>query len=254
VTFSLPIAPLVAFGLVSVRLLAFLLTAPLFSHAAIPMRVRAAFALLLAASLAPGVAPPPELQPAALALAALAEVLVGACLGLGAGLLFAAVGLMAEVASVQGGLAAAAALDPTSGATSVALGALAEIAALLVFLAVDGHHDLLRAFARSLELLPPGSDALPALARAPELGASLFANGLRLSAPYTGALLLSNVLVGVLGRTIPQLNLMSVQLPAQVAIVIGLFALGAAPFCDAVASGSALDIERVLGVLAGGAP
>ena len=253
-TFSLPIATGVAFGLVSVRLLAFLLTAPLFSHVAIPMRLRAAFAVLVAIGLAPGIALEPELHPATLALSVLAEALVGGCLGLGSGLLFAAVGMMAEVASVQGGLAAAAALDPSSGATSVALGALAEIAALLVFLAVDGHHDLLRAFAHSLELLPPGADVLPALARAPELGAALFADGLRLSAPFTGALLLSNVLVGVLGRTIPQLNLMSVQLPAQVALVLGLFALGAAPFCDAVVSGSALATERALGVLAGGAP
>ncbi len=249
----IPLDALIAFGLASIRMLALVLTAPFFAHASIPLRVRTPLALLLALALAPsetGVA----LDTASLALAALGEALIGASFGIAGAALFAAIGVAIEVASVQGGLGAAAALDPASGATSVALGTLAQMIALLVFLAVGGHHELLRAVAHGFELIPPGALSLEALGNVSSLGTQLFADGLRLAAPYTGALMLSNVVVGLLGRTIPQLNLLAVQLPAQIAIVVGLFALGAAPFCDAVAADALAGSTRALALLSGGAP
>lgn len=249
----IPEQALIAFGLASIRMLALALTAPFFAHSAIPMRVRAPFALLLAYSLAPGETAV-HADTASLLIAALGEALIGAGFGIAASLMFGAIGLAAEVASVQGGLGAAAALDPSSGASTVALGTLAQIFALLVFMAVGGHHELLRVVARGFELVPPGGLSLVALAGVSSLGSTLFADALRLAAPWTGALMLSNVVVGLLGRTIPQLNLLSVQLPAQIAIVLGLFALGAAPFCDAVAADSFIGIERALDIITGGAP
>lgn len=252
-TLEIPHAALVAFGLASIRLLGFVLTAPFFSHEAIPLRVRASFALLLAFVLAPSEASI-ALNPAALALSALGEALLGAALGIAASLLFAAIGLAAEAASVQGGLGAAAALDPASGASTMAPATLAQGIALLVFIAVGGHHELLRAVAHGITAIPPGEVSLASFARLPELGASLFADGLRFAAPYTGALLLSNGVVGLLGRAIPQLNLLSVQLPAQIALVLGLFALGAVPFVDAVAEGVPGTAQAALLAITGGAP
>lgn len=243
---------LIAFGLASIRLVAFVLTAPFFSHAAIPMRIRGAFAVLLALALAPAETSVAA-EPASLALAALGEALLGACFGVAATLPFAAIGLAAETTSVQGGLGAAAALDPASGASTMALATLAQGIALLVFLAVGGHHELLRAVAQGFAWIPPGTLSLEALGSVSSLGAELFVDGLRFAAPYTGALMLSNVVVGLLGRTIPQLNLLSVQLPAQIAIVFGLFALGAVPFCDAVAAGVPGTLDRALALVSGGA-
>lgn len=243
---------LIAFGLASIRLLAFVFTAPFFSHAAIPLRVRGGLALLLALALAPAQADV-AWNPVALAAAALGEALLGAALGIAASAPFAALGLAAEATSVQGGLGAAAALDPASGASTMALATLAQGIALLVFLAVGGHHELLRGLAQGFAWIPPGALSLEALGSASALGAGVFVDGLRFAAPYTGALLLSNVVVGLLGRTIPQLNLMSVQLPAQIAIVFGLFALGAAPFCDAVAEFAPDALAPALALLAGGA-
>jgi flagellar biosynthetic protein FliR len=247
----IPEDQLVAFGLASIRLIAFVLTAPFFSHAAIPGRVRGALAILLAVALAPSHVDV-ALNPIALAAAAIGEALIGAALGIAASAPFAALGLAAETASVQGGLGAAAALDPASDASTTALASLAEGVALLVFLAVGGHLELLRGLAQGFAWIPPGGLALDALGRIAELGANVFLDGLRFAAPYTGALLLSNVVVGLLGRTIPQLNLMSVQLPAQIAIVLGLLAIGAAPFCDAVAQFAPHAQEPALALLAGG--
>jgi flagellar biosynthetic protein FliR len=252
VSFSIPHAALIAFGLASIRMVAFVFTAPFFSHAAIPLRIRGALALVLALALAPAES---SLTPhvATLALAALGEALLGASLGIAASIPFGAIGLAAEVASVQGGLGAAAAIDPASDASTMALGSLAQGIALLVFLAVGGHHELLRGLAQAFAWIPPGGLSLEALGRLASLGGLVFLDGLRFAAPYTGALMLSNVVMGLLGRTIPQLNLLSVQLPAQIAIVLGLFALGAVPFCDAVAAGAPGALGHALALLGGGA-
>ena len=244
---------LIGFGLASIRLIAFVFTAPFFSHAAIPMRIRGSLALLLALAFGPSGADVAA-NPAALAFAALGEALLGAALGLVAALPFAALGLAAETASVQGGLSAAAALDPASGSSTTALATLAQSFALLVFLATGGQHELLRGLAQAFAWVPPGAVSLAALGDVSALGADVFATGLRFAAPYTGALLLSNVVVGLLGRAIPQLNLLAVQLPAQIALVLGLFALGAAPLRDAIVAGPGGSLERVLALVAGGAP
>jgi flagellar biosynthetic protein FliR len=252
-SFEIPHGALIAFGLASVRLLAFVFTAPFFSHGAVPLRIRAALALLLAVALGPGETATAH-DPVALAFATLGEALLGAGLGLVAALPFAAIGLAAEASSVQGGLSAAAALDPASGASTTALATLAQGIALLVFLAAGGQHELLRGIAQAFVWIPPGALSLEHAAPLSALGAEVFTTGLRFAAPYSGALLLSNVVVGLLGRTIPQLNLLSVQLPAQIAAVFGLFALGAVPFCDAVAAGTPGLLERAVAFLAGGAP
>jgi flagellar biosynthetic protein FliR len=251
VSWFVPHDVLIAFGLASIRLLAFVFTAPFFSHIAIPVRVRGGLALLLALALAPAQADV-AWNPVALTAAALGEALLGAALGIAAAAPFAALGLAAEATSVQGGLGAAAALDPASGASTMALATLAQGFALLAFLAAGGHHNLLHGLAQAFAWIPPGALSLDGLGSVSALGAGVFVEGLRFAAPYTGALLLSNVVVGLLGRTIPQLNLMSVQLPAQIAIVLGLFALGAVSFCDAAAELAPGALAPALALLAGG--
>jgi flagellar biosynthetic protein FliR len=257
VSLELPLLPLVGAGLACVRLLALVLSAPFFGHAAIPLRVRLALAVVLTAALAPGLPAhvPAELTPGALALAALGEALVGACLGVTASLVLAALGVAAELISVQGGIGAAALFDPTSGAASPALGLLAQATALVVFLAVGGHHVLLEAAAHSFVVLPAGGTGLVDLLRhTVTLGGFVFATALRLAAPFTAALLLSNLTVGALGRLIPQLNLMSVQLPAQIAISLALLAVCATPLVDVLAGLLGVGQAELLAGLLGGAP
>jgi flagellar biosynthetic protein FliR len=256
-TLELPLLPLVGAGLACVRLLVLVLTAPFFGNAAIPLRTRLALSVVLTAALAPALPaqPPVSLEPGALALAALGEALTGACLGVTASLVLAALGVAAELISVQGGIGAAALFDPTSGAASPALGLLAQSTALVVFLAVGGHHVLLEAAAHSFEVVPAGGAGLVPLAQhAASLGGFVFATALRLAAPFTAALLLTNLTVGALGRLIPQLNLMSVQLPAQIAISLGLLAVCATPLVDVLASLLGAGQAELLASVLGGAP
>lgn len=252
----MPLDALWALLLASVRMTALFAAAPIFSHRAVPLRVRGALALVVTWTFAPQLAAAglPEAGPVA-ALSLGQEVLVGATLGFALRLVFAGFGLLGEFIAVQGGLGAATVLDPTSGSSSVVLTSLLQFYALAVFLAIEGHHAILRAAARSFALLPPGAAGLPAdvWASVGSLGATVYEVGVRLAAPVTAVMLVSNVAVGILGRVIPQLNLMALQLPAHIGVTLLVLSLGTNAFSGAVADTlSALTEGAVAAVLGEG--
>lgn len=252
-----PDAALVHFLLASVRTSALLLTAPVFSHPAVPIRLRVALALVLAWVLAPAQGAAATALPLAgggLTAATLGEALVGATLGFATRLVFAGFGLLGEFVSVQSGLGAATVLDPSNGTSSGALSVLFELIAVLVWFALDGHHALLRGAALSFAALPVGAGApeAQAFANVTALGSGVFEIAVRLAAPLTAAALLSNLALGILGRLVPQLNLMLVQLPAHVALGFALLALGAASLVDGAAAALGPWSERALAALGGG--
>lgn len=252
---SFPMETLWVALLASVRLTALLAAAPVFSHRAVPLRIRAALALIVTWAFAPQLAPgaPPD---AALAVTAALgqEVLIGATLGFALRLVFAGFGLLGEFISVQGGLGAAAVLDPASGSQSVVLTSLLQFYALAVFLAVEGHHAILRAAARSFEVLPAGAGGLATevWGAVGMLGGTLFDVAVRLAAPITAVMLVSNVAVGILGRVIPQLNLMALQLPAHIGVTLLVLSLSTNAFSGAVAETLTSLTDGAVDVVLGG--
>lgn len=249
---TLPIPELLPFGLAFVRIAGLLIAAPIFGHRMVPARVRAVLALFLALVIAP-VVEVESVMIGSLGWVVLVELLVGLGIGFAGSLIFAAVAFMAEIVSVQGGLGAASVLDPTSESSSVIVAALMRSFAILVFLAIDGHHEIIRALAESYVRIPIGSEVpLASLAAVASIGGIVFEAGLQLAAPLTVILFVSNIVVGILGRTIPQLNLITLQLPAQVGLTLLVIGLGAGVFIDSLAevvsSGFHRSISAMLGV------
>jgi flagellar biosynthetic protein FliR len=163
---------------------------------------------------------------------------IGLAIGFAAQLVFHAFGLLGEFLSTQGGIGAARMLDPTSGTSSVALAVALQDVALLTYLAIGGHHALLRGAAESFARLPVGAGGPPvgAFLAIAGMGSMLYATAARLALPVTVALLVTNAGLGLLGRAIPQLNLMTLQLPAHVAGLLLLLALGATALVDEAAA------------------
>ncbi len=222
--------------LASVRVIAMFQIVPVFSHSGVPIRARTALALVITWLVGPTV-PTDIFASPALGLAAfvLQEAAIGLLMGFAATLLFAAFDLLGEFISIQGGLGAASVVDPASGASSLALATTLRTFALLAFVALDGHLELLRALALSYDHLPVGEGGPEAAAFRAVVGlaSSMFEIGFRLAAPIAVTMLITNLGVGILGRVIPQLNLMMLQLPAQVALSLGLVMLGAGHLIDA---------------------
>jgi len=254
---DLPLGALWSLPLASVRTLAMFMAAPIFGHNAVPIRIRVGIGIVFAVVAAP------LAQSAAwvgdgnsLAMGALIanEAIIGVSLGFGLRLIFMVFAPLGEVISIQGGLGAATVLDPTYGTSSPVIGTLLQAGGLVLFLAVDGHHAILRGLASSFDRLPLGEsmlgpDQFSAIAA---LGSSVFEVAARLAAPVMVVMLVTNVGVGILGRAIPQLNLMAVQLPAQIAITLIMLTLAAAPISEAIIRVLNQGTERAFAAVLGG--
>lgn len=240
----------------TVRLLSLFLVAPMFGHRAIPARLRMAFALAVAGSLGglTGAASIPDADTShGLTRVILGEALLGFSLGFATRLVFAGFSLMGEIISVQGGLGAANVLDPASGASTPAMASLTNLFAILALTSLGGDHALLQSVVASLERIPVGSVALDRsfLSGIAGLGFVVFEVAVKLAMPVTCALMLANLSVGILGRTIPQLNLMTVQLPALLGLTFLLLTLGGEAFVEALSRTIEAWIGRVAGLMLG---
>ena len=207
------------------RLLGLFLVAPVFSAVVVPMRVKAALTLVLSVVLFPAASGARVsglgLDPGSL----FAELLVGLTLGLGAAVFVGAAEMAGDMMAVQTGLSGASLVDPLTRNQVPVLGQLLGLTTLVLILATDGHLVMLQALHRSFAVVQVGSlaDAEALAVNAIRLGSSLFLLGLRFAAPVIGALMIGHVALGVLARTVPQLNVLMMAFPLQIAV--GLFVL-----------------------------
>ncbi|HVU88783.1 MAG TPA: flagellar biosynthetic protein FliR [Pirellulales bacterium] len=203
-------------------------TAPLFSAIAVPKNIRAILALALAVLLAPAQVAHSAAQPESLVAGALAvgvEVLIGLALGLGTALLIAGAQLAGQLIAQLSGLSLAEVFDPNLGAETPLLSQLLGLFGVAVYLLIGGHRWLLAGLLDSSRALPIGGCHLPEAV--PHVLVSLvsesFSLGIRIAVPAVLALLLASIMLGLVSRTITQLNVMSLGFGLNV--VVALFAL-----------------------------
>ncbi len=221
------LAPIVWLGLLLLRPGMLLTTAPAFGTGFAPAPVRLGLLLIIGLTLMPMVAIPAIGGVGSLTLIAARETVIGLALGLSVRVLLAGVELAGYLAGFQLGFSYAALVDPMSGARNNIMSAFYGMFALMIFLLVDGHHQMLRALAASYDALPLGmggvSDSLPLLV-ARSLG-FVFILGAQLAAPVVLVLLVVELALGVMARAVPALNLMVVGAPAR--LLVGLIVIAA---------------------------
>ena len=226
--FGLAIEPqLWALLFTMVRVGAAFLAAPVFGAVAVPLNVRillTAAVSILSMQAAP-IAVPGEVFVLTTILAVAAEALVGLALGFILQIAIAAPVVASEVIGVSMGLSFATAINPQTGQSTPALGQFLTVLLTLLFLAVDGHLVLVELIVRSYELLPPGGAWLTPgkLMNIVLFGGYAFLAGLLLALPVGFLLLCLNIVVGMLSRSAPALNLFAIGIPASLAM--GVLAL-----------------------------
>lgn len=213
------------------RVGAALMAAPFFGAGNVPPQVRvmvtAAMALLV--DVYTRAAAPADLMSMAGFLAIIGEVAVGTMLGFVLQFAFATPQIAAEIIGGGMGLSLAATVDPQSGARSPALGQYFSVVMTLIFLGMGCHLQWLALVVKSYEAFPPGHVLGSAILAPSHLGvvlgfgSQMFATAVMMALPVTLALLLVQVLAGLLSRSAPSLNLFSLGLPAG--ILGGLAAL-----------------------------
>lgn len=213
----------VAFVLVLMRAAGIFLTAPVFSSRNIPVMVKASWILLVAFLVFPVVdfkSLPLPSSGIPLTMAVIRELLIGFSIGLGATLIFTGIQLAGQIVDIQMGLGMVNIIDPTTNIQISAMGQYYFMVATLVFLAVNGHHVLLRGVVDSFNILPLGqahfSTALGT--EMMNLFSQVFFIAFRVGAPVIGALFITNMALGVVARTVPQMNVFIVGMPLNLAV------------------------------------
>ena len=219
--------------LVLARVTGLMLQAPILGARAIPQRVRLAVAVGVAL---PMLALVPQQSSTALAASGnslwlvfgvLMELGIGLLMGLVAAFLVSAARLAGELAGIQIGFGMATLNDPQTQSQTTPLAEWHNLTAMLLFLAMDGHHLLIRALARSFQQVPlaaafPTAETYGLIVA---LTGGLFASALRIASPVLVLMFLVNSAMGVLSKLISQLNVFA--LGVSINILAGLFILGA---------------------------
>lgn len=178
------------------------------------------------------------------------EVIIGLTLGFAIQIGFSAALLAGETIGNAMGLGFAAMVDPASGQSNPAIGQLLAILATFLFLAVDGHLALAATLVESYRTLPPGAAWIPAgsIMGLVLFGGLLFSAGLIIALPVASALILVQIVMGVLARSAPALNLFAVGLPATLLAGLVLLAMAAPVMSEAImqAIGEGLEMSRTL--------
>ena len=135
--------------------------------------------------------------------------------------------LAGEIIGYVGGLMIAEAYDPTSDMNTPILSRLFVLVSLSVFVCIGGHRLVMAGLLDTFQTIPPGNGIFSrSIADAfVTLMAQSFSLGIRAAAPATIALLLATLVLGLISRTVPQLNVLILGFGMNSLLIFGALAL-----------------------------
>ncbi|MFK2825010.1 flagellar biosynthetic protein FliR [Bacillus sp. B190/17] len=209
--------------LIIVRVSAFFVTMPLFSHRTIPAMHRIGFAVLLSWMMYYTIDAAPLEVDGEYFLLILKEAIVGLLIGLSAYIVIAAIQIAGGLIDFQMGFAIANVIDPQTGAQSPLMGQYLYMFSLLMLLALNGHHLILDGIFYSYQYIPVDQLSLhfengrlaEYMSRA---FGSMFLIAFQMAMPVVAALFLVDVALGIVARTVPQLNIFVVGFPLKIGV------------------------------------
>ncbi|MDX8046952.1 flagellar biosynthetic protein FliR [Gracilibacillus sp. S3-1-1] len=212
-----------AFILILVRVTAFFATVPIFSYRNIPAQLRIGIAVFLAWIMFYTLEVPTLAFDGMYVLLIMKEAIIGLLLGLFAYMILAAIQIAGGFIDFQMGFAIANVVDPQTGAQSPLIGQYFYTIAILFLLTVNGHHLLLNGLMYSFTELP-----LDHLFHFSNIDfilrtfSQMFLMAFQLSIPVVGCLFLVDVALGIIARTVPQLNVFVVGLPLKILVAFAV--------------------------------
>ncbi len=196
---------------------------PVFSGGQLPPQMRIGIAVMFALLTYPvvqQVLPVTPLTVVDMAMIVAAEVIFGLLVGFLAQLIFMAAEFAGSVVGYQMGFAMANVFDPTTQQQVALISQFQGVFAILLFLSMNVHHMFLEAIVASFMLLPPGNlnlsgGAIPMIV---ELSNHALVLSVRLVAPILVILILANLILGLITRIVPQLNVLFLSFPMKIGL------------------------------------
>ncbi len=203
------------FTLVLGRISGLIVIAPIFGSLTLPRQVRALLAVALALLVTPvylNTTLPPVTDVASYAHLMANEVAIGLLLGLGVTIMFSGIQVAGQIVSQMSGLSLADVFDPGFDESVSMFTQLFHFLTMAVFVAIGGHRIMIEAVLETFAWAPPGHAALGEtyVDTLTGLMSQSFALGIHAAAPLMIALFLSTVVLGLIGRTLPQINIIAV--------------------------------------------
>lgn len=221
---------IIVFFLVLIRMASFIVACPLYTITGIPSLVKIGFAFTLAVLVTPLVQPPVLEFPGGpwgFGLAVLSEAGVGLALGFVCTLVFGVVRIAGALLDFQVGFAMSAVFDPISGNMNTLIARFLFFMTLVLFMNIDGHHALINALVKSYELVPltaagiSGEITLLII----RIFADTFALAVQICAPVVAVLVITDLAMGLIGKTAPQMNIFQLGFPLKIAVGVTSLAL-----------------------------
>jgi flagellar biosynthetic protein FliR len=214
--------------LIFARIVGFFVTAIPFSASYIPNQVKVWLAVMVAylvfmVNLKAPLQIPPTLIGYVLQM--LGEMLIGCILGFITQIVFAAFQLAGQLLDMQMGFGMVNVLDPQSGVQLPLFGNFLYLFALLCFFVVNGDHVLLSCIAQSYKILPVGGGMHFSgnfYNYLFDMAGDMFSIAFRMALPIIGSLVIGELILGIIARTVPQMNIFMVALPMNIGLGLGL--------------------------------
>ncbi|MCM1339171.1 MAG: flagellar biosynthetic protein FliR [Muribaculaceae bacterium] len=208
---------LMAGALVFARMIGFFRFCPIFNRKDFPSLVKIPFALIVTVFIVPFLSPEKVLSECdSFVLSLLLNVVVGAMIGYMAQLITIAIDSGAEMINMQMGLSSATALDPTTSAQVSILTKMISLMGILIFINLGGVFWLFKALLRSFEIFPMYASHVP-LAQLIKMdllikmSSNTLYMGLQIASPVLLATLGQDIILGVVSRTAPQVNVFTLS-------------------------------------------
>ena len=229
VTYAQLNAWLTAFLWPFVRILALVATAPLVGNAAVQTRVKVGLSAFISIIVAPtlGAMPQATVFSAVGVWILINQFLIGAVLGLTMQLVFATVQATGEYIGLGMGLGFATFFDQQASGSTEVMSSFANVIAMLTFLVLDGHLQMLTALIATFQSVPISADLLHGAGWRVFVasGGAIFSAGLLLSLPVVVALLIANLALGILNRAAPQIGVFQIGFPLTMLVGMTLLQL-----------------------------
>src|SRR5690554_118296 len=208
------------FFLIFMRILSFMIASPLFSIKGIPSLLKIGLSIILSYLLFMVIGDSVSISSESLiayGIMIVNEVLFGLALGFAVNLIFICIQMAGQMIDFQIGFSMAATFDPLTNNKVSLFGNMYYWVGMALFFAVNGHYYLIYSLAQSFELVPLNSLTFYEL----NAGAiiDLFSGGFliafQIAVPTIIILLLMDAIMGLLARTVPQLNILMLGLPLK---------------------------------------
>ena len=248
------------FLLIFARTISVFAVAPIFGGRNVPQLARIGLSFLLSVLFASAMPMPEVTYSETFLLMLPAEVIIGIGIGFVSMLFFNAIQMAGALIDIPMGFSMVNVFDPGTDTQLPIMGDFYYVLAMLLYLATNAHHLLIRAMLDSFNWLSLGApitfELLPGFSA---VFMRMFLTGIRISIPAVGVMLMSDAALALLAKTVPSINAFIMGVPIKIALgtlamffSLGAFIIVATNLFHNAESGMWQEIIEWLGLIGGG--